>query len=171
MEISTEIIISVDSFLSIIKSIFGALANPFCHSITTQNVLLFYPDFSTPSHRAASLGWEKAWCTPSPSTNYWHAMCVMVRLLWQQWWWKGQCNGNIAGIAAPVATANVIIGHCHHRHRHRRCRCCHRYRHCCHRRYHQHHCHHCRVTIAAAAVGHSSGGILIPAKMARLAKS
>jgi hypothetical protein len=57
VEISTEIIISLDSFLSLTKSIFGAPSKPFLQS---QNVVLFLTRISTPSRRAASLlSWEK----------------------------------------------------------------------------------------------------------------
>jgi hypothetical protein len=60
MEISTESIVSVDSFLSLIKSI---LVLPRKSLLLLHNnakvVKFFHPDFSTPSCCAASLGWEK----------------------------------------------------------------------------------------------------------------
>ena len=85
---------------------------------------------------------------PSPSTHYLHAMCVTVRLLWRQRWWQQRCNGNIAAVAAPVATTTVIAVHCHHCCLH--CRCRHsRGCHCCCRYHSQCCCHYC---VAAAAV-------------------
>jgi hypothetical protein len=50
---------SVDSFLSLIKSIFGAPSKPLSFFNNDKKVVLFHPDFSTPSHCAASLGWER----------------------------------------------------------------------------------------------------------------
>ncbi len=57
MEISTEIIISVDSFLSLIIIILGLLTNPF-HNSHSLNFFQLEPACSS-SHPAASQGWEK----------------------------------------------------------------------------------------------------------------
>jgi hypothetical protein len=51
---------SVDPFLSLIKSILVLSSKSLLPSHNNAKVVnFFHPDFSTPSRRAASLGWEK----------------------------------------------------------------------------------------------------------------
>ncbi len=62
-----ESIVSLDSFLSLIKSILVLSSKPLSPSHNDAKVVnFFHPDFSTPSRCAASLGWEKGllhfWC-------------------------------------------------------------------------------------------------------------
>ena len=52
---------SLDSFLSLIKSILVLSSKSLSPSHNDAKVVnFFHPDFSTPSRRAASLGWEKS---------------------------------------------------------------------------------------------------------------
>jgi hypothetical protein len=58
---------SVDSFLSLIKSILVLSSKSLSPSHNdTKVVNFFHPDFSAPSRRAASLGWEKGLMHPLP---------------------------------------------------------------------------------------------------------
>ena len=77
MEISTKSIVSLDSFLSLIKSILVLSSKSLSPSHNGAKVVnFFHPDFSTPSCRLASLGWEKGlmqFCTrKAPELEPWN---------------------------------------------------------------------------------------------------